>query len=220
MLDCRLYLITPPRLDDPAAFAAALEEALGAGDVAAVQLRLKDHSEREIAGLGRRLVSIAQTAGAAAIMNDSPDLAVELACDGVHIGQQDASLAEARRIMGREAMIGVTCHNSRDRAMQAAEDGADYVAFGAFFDTATKQTTSRADLEILDIWQETMQLPCVAIGGVTVENCRPLVIAGADFLAVSAGVWAHPQGPAAAVRGFLAEIEEGLKARPTRDDSV
>ncbi len=214
LLDCRLYLITPPRLDDPAAFAAQLEAALDAGDVAALQLRLKDHSDREIAGLARRLVSIAQGRGVAVIMNDSPALAVELACDGVHLGQHDASLAEARRIMGREAMIGVTCHDSRDLAMQAAEDGADYVAFGAFFDTPTKATTTRPDPEILEIWQETMQLPCVAIGGITVDNCRPLVTAGADFLAVSSGVWTHPQGPAAAVGAFLREIEAGLDARP------
>jgi len=213
-LDCRLYLITPPRLDDPAAFADLLDSALAAGDVAALQIRLKDHSEREIAGMARRLVTIAQGRGVAVIMNDSPTLAVELACDGVHIGQEDASLADARRIMGREAMIGVTCHDSRDLAMQAAEGGADYVAFGAFFDTTTKIARTRPDPEILEIWQETMQLPCVAIGGITVDNGRALVTAGADFLAVSAGVWNHPQGPAAAVSAFLVEIEEGLKGRP------
>jgi thiamine-phosphate pyrophosphorylase len=216
MLDCRLYLITPPRLDDPAAFAKQLDIALGAGDVAALQLRLKDHSEREIAGLGRRLVDIAQARGVAVLMNDSPALAVELGCDGVHIGQDDTPYREARRMMGDKAMIGVTCHDSRDLAMTAAEEGADYVAFGAFFDTTTKAPKSRADLEILDIWQETMQTPCVAIGGITVDNCRPLVTAGADFLAVSAGIWAHRQGPAAAVQAFLGEIEEGLKARPVR----
>jgi thiamine-phosphate pyrophosphorylase len=216
MLDCRLYLITPPRLDDPAAFARQLEAALDAGDVAALQLRLKDHGQREIAGLGRRLVDLAQARGVAVLMNDDPALAVELGCDGVHIGQEDASYREARRIMGADAMIGVTCHDSRDLAMTAAEEGADYVAFGAFFDTATKAPKARADLEILDIWQETMQTPCVAIGGVTVDNCRPLVTAGADFLAVSAGIWSHPQGPAAAVRAFLGEIEEGLRARPVR----
>ena len=212
--DCRLYLLTPPRLDDPAAFTRLLEAALDAGDVAALQLRLKDHTEREIAGLGRRLVSLAQDRGVAAIMNDSPQLAVELACDGVHIGQTDTPYAEARRIVGPKAMIGVTCHNSRDLAMDAADAGADYVAFGAFFDTATKEASARAELETLEIWQETTQIPCVAVGGIAVDNCRPLVTAGADFLAVSAGVWNHPQGPAAAVRAFVEAIDQGLKARP------
>jgi thiamine-phosphate pyrophosphorylase len=211
--DCRLYLITPPRLDDPAAFARQLEAALGAGDVAALQLRLKDHSEREIAGLGRTLVAMAQDRGVAAIMNDSPQLAQELGCDGVHIGQDDIPYREARRMLGARAMIGVTCHNSRDLAMEAAEAGADYVAFGAFFETATKAAPTRADLEVLEIWQETTEVPCVAIGGITPANCRALVTAGADFLAASGGVWKHPQGPAEAVRAFLGEIEAGLAAR-------
>ena len=147
------------------------------------------------------------------ILNDRPDLAARLGCDGVHIGQDDASYAEARRLMGQDRVVGVTCHDSRHLAMEAAEAGADYVAFGAFFDTATKVATSRADLEILELWQEAMTTPCVAIGGVTVDNCRALVAAGADFLAVSAGVWAHPQGPAAAVAAFNDEIAQGLKAR-------
>jgi thiamine-phosphate pyrophosphorylase len=131
----------------------------------------------------------------------------------VHVGQEDAPYAEARRIMGQNAMIGVTCHDSRDLAMDAAEAGADYVAFGAFFDTATKNASTRADPEILSIWQETMLTPCVAIGGITAANGRPLVAAGADFLAVSAGVWGFADGPAAAVRAFTAEIAAGLAER-------
>jgi thiamine-phosphate pyrophosphorylase len=138
---------------------------------------------------------------------------VRLGCDGVHVGQEDASCAEARRIVGPERTVGVTCHDSRHLAMQAAEAGADYVAFGAFFPTTTKDPKAHADPEVLAIWQETMQTPCVAIGGITVDNCRPLVTAGADFLAVSGGVWGHPDGPAAAVRGFLSEIEAGLAER-------
>jgi len=210
---CRLYLITPPRLDDPGAFARDLEAALDAGDVAALQIRLKDHSEREIAGLARRLVSLAQDRGVAVLMNDSPALAIELGCDGVHLGQDDMSYAEARRMLGPRAMIGVSCYDSRDLAMEAADAGADYVAFGAFFDTATKAARARADLEIMEIWQETVQTPCVAIGGITPDNCPPLVTAGADFLAASAGVWGHPGGPAAAVRAFIVQIEQGLQAR-------
>jgi thiamine-phosphate pyrophosphorylase len=142
--------------------------------------------------------------GAAFIVNDRPDLAAKLDADGVHVGQDDASYAEARRIMGKDRIVGVTCHDSRDLAYEAAEAGADYVAFGAFFPTQTKEPKTRADIELLEIWQETMETPCVAIGGIMVENAEPLVRAGADFLAVSAGVWAYPEGAARAVAAFNA----------------
>jgi thiamine-phosphate pyrophosphorylase len=210
---CRLYLMTPPRLGELSAFARTLDAALSAGDVAALQIRLKDVTDAEIEAAVRALSPVAAPRGVAVILNDRPDLAARLGCDGVHIGQDDASYAEARRLMGQDRVVGVTCHDSRHLAMEAAEAGADYVAFGAFFDTATKVATSRADLEILELWQEAMTTPCVAIGGVTVDNCRALVAAGGDFLAVSAGVWAHPQGPAAAVAAFNDEIAQGLKAR-------
>jgi thiamine-phosphate pyrophosphorylase len=210
---CRLYLITPPRIDDLAGFARVLAEALDAGDVAALQIRLKDAPDAAIAAAVAELAPIAQSRGVAVILNDRPDLAARLGCDGVHIGQDDAPYAQARRLMGPNAIIGVTCHDSRHLAMDAAEAGADYVAFGAFFDTETKDASTRADPEILSVWQETMLIPCVAIGGITPANCRPLVAAGADFLAVSAGVWRFPDGPAAAVRAFDAEIAAGLAER-------
>ncbi|HYD87899.1 MAG TPA: thiamine phosphate synthase [Vitreimonas sp.] len=198
---CRLYLITPPALE-LAAFTPALREALGGGDVACVQLRLKDVSDAEVLRIGAALMPIVQEAGAAFIVNDRPDLAAKLRADGVHIGQDDASYAAARAAVGKDGIVGVTCHDSRDLAYEAAEAGADYVAFGAFYPTATKTPKTSADPELLEIWQETMETPCVAIGGITVENAAPLVRAGADFLAVSAGVWTHPQGPGAAVSAF------------------
>jgi thiamine-phosphate pyrophosphorylase len=198
---CRLYLITPPQLE-LAQFSRALEDALSGGDVACVQLRLKHVDDTEVLRVGAALKPITQDAGAALIINDRPDLAARLDADGVHIGQSDAGYAEARRILGADRIVGVTCHNSRDLAYEAAEAGADYVAFGAFYATGTKETPHRAEPEILQIWQETMVTPCVAIGGISVENAEPLVRAGADFLAVSAGVWAHPQGPRAAVAAF------------------
>jgi len=204
---CRLYLITPPRIEDLAAFATTLEQTLAAGDVAALQIRLKGLPDAGIETAVRALLPIAQAHGAAVILNDRPDLAQRTGCDGVHVGQTDASLSEARRIMGKDAMIGVTCHDSRHLAMEAAEGGADYVAFGAFYATSTKETLHHPEPEILTVWQETMQTPCVAIGGITVENGRVLVEAGADFLAVSAGVWMYPQGPAAAVKRFNALMD-------------
>lgn len=211
--DCRLYLITPPRLDDLAAFAHVLAGTLDAGDVAALQIRLKDAPDDVIAAAVEVLGVIARSRDVALILNDRPDLAASLDCDGVHVGQDDMSCADARRIVGKDRMIGVTCHDSRHLAMEAAEAGADYVAFGAFFPTVTKDAPTRADPEILSIWQETMSVPCVAIGGITADNAAGLVAAGADFVAVSAGVWAHPEGPAAAVKALNAAIAEGLAAR-------
>ena len=211
---CRLYLITPPILADISAFARALEAALGAGDVAALQIRLKDASEAHVADTVRALKPIAHAHDVAVILNDRPDLAARLDCDGVHIGQTDASYAEARRLAGPNRMVGVTCHDSRHLAMDAAEAGADYVAFGAFFPTATKQVSHHPDPEILTVWQETMQTPCVAIGGIAADNARALAQAGADFLAVTSGVWDDPLGPAAAVKALNYEIAQGLKDRP------
>ena len=211
--DCRLYLITPPKIDDLAAFGHLLAQALDAGDVAALQIRLKDAPDDVIAAAVDVLSPIAQARGVAVILNDRPDLAARLGCDGVHVGQSDTPYAQARKMMGKDAMIGVTCHDSRHLAMEAAEAGADYVAFGAFFPTTTKDAPASAEPEILTIWQETMEVPCVAIGGITAENAEGLAKAGADFLAVSAGVWAHPQGPAAAVEALNAAIEKGLAER-------
>ncbi|MEM8786281.1 MAG: thiamine phosphate synthase [Pseudomonadota bacterium] len=198
---CRLYLITPPEIDlDP--FADQLAAVLEAGDVACVQLRLKPADDETIRAAAARLCPLVQAAGAAFLVNDRPDLARECGADGVHIGQEDASYAEARKAVGDEGIVGVTCHASRHLAMAAGEAGADYVAFGAFFPTATKQPKTRADVSLIDWWAPLFTVPCVAIGGITTDNCRPLIEAGADFLAVSAGVWNHPDGPAAAVRHF------------------
>jgi thiamine-phosphate pyrophosphorylase len=210
---CRLYLITPPRLDDLAAYGRALAHALDAGDVAALQIRLKDVDDAVIAAAVDALTPIAQARDVAVILNDRPDLAARFGCDGVHIGQEDAPYAEARRLMGRDRIVGVTCHDSRHLAMEAAEAGADYVAFGAFFPTSTKDPKTRCELEVLSIWQETMETPCVAIGGITVDNARVVAKAGADFVAVSAGVWSFGDGPAAAVAALNAEIAAGLAER-------
>jgi thiamine-phosphate pyrophosphorylase len=210
---CRLYLITPPRLDDLAGFGHALARALDAGDVACLQIRLKEVPDEVVSAAVDVLSPIAQARDVAVILNDRPDLAARLGCDGVHVGQEDASYAEARRLMGRDRIVGVTCHDSRHLAMEAAEAGADYVAFGAMFPTDTKAAKTRAELEILTIWQETMQTPCVAIGGITVGNVRQVAKAGADFAAVSAGVWSHGEGPAAAVKALNAEIAAGVAER-------
>lgn len=210
---CRLYLITPPSLDDLAGFARRLEAALSAGDVAALQVRLKGASEAEITEAVRVLGPIARAHDVALILNDDPSLAARLDCNGVHVGQSDTPYPQARRLMGRDRIVGVTCHDSRHLAMEAAEQGADYVAFGAFFPTSTKAAPTRAEPEVLTLWQESMETPCVAIGGITAENARGLAAAGADFIAVSAGVWSHPAGEAEAVRALNAALAQGLADR-------
>lgn len=200
--DCQLYLISP--LEVGGDFPARLERALDAGPVAAFQFRVKGLDEHEAVRLAAPLQRICAERDVAFIVNDSISLAKRIKADGVHLGQSDGSVKEARERLGRDAQIGVTCHASRHLAMEAGEEGADYVAFGAFFPTTTKETEHRAEPEILTWWSALFELPCVAIGGITPENCDALIEAGADFLAVSGAVWNGDE--AAAVRAFAEKI--------------
>lgn len=200
---CQLYLISP--LDVSVTFPARLERALAAGPVAAFQFRVKGLDQHEAARLAGPLQELCAAHGTAFIVNDSIALAKRLGADGVHLGQGDGTVAEAREELGREAQIGVTCHASRHLAMEAGEAGADYVAFGAFFPSATKQTEHRAEPEVLEWWSKFVEIPCVAIGGITPENCGPLVDAGADFLAVSNAVWGGDE--AAAMAAFASALK-------------
>lgn len=200
MTDCRLYLISP--LEVGGGFPARLARALDAGPVAAFQFRVKGVGEHQAARLAEPLQRLCAECDVAFIVNDSVTLAKRLGADGVHLGQSDGDPREARAALGHQAQIGITCHDSRHLAMEAGEKGADYVAFGAFFPTATKATSHRADPSILTWWSTLFELPCVAIGGITPDNGRALVEAGADFLAVCGGVWTHPEGPDAAVEAF------------------
>lgn len=201
-IPCQLYLISP--LDVGGDFPAQLEAALSAGSVAAFQFRVKDLDQHEAAALATPLQAICAAHDVAFIVNDSIALAKRLKADGVHLGQGDGDVTEARDMLGRDAQIGVTCHNSRHLAMEAAEAGADYVAFGAFYPTATKAVDHVAELDTLQKWSFVTEVPCVAIGGITPDNAKPLIDAGADFIAVSGAVWNHPQGPAEAVKAFNA----------------
>ncbi|MBE1237902.1 thiamine phosphate synthase [Phaeovibrio sulfidiphilus] len=202
MARTRLYLISPSQIDDPDAFAARLDSVFRAGDVASFQLRLKGVEDAAILRAVEAVRPVCHAADVALVLNDRADLAARSGCDGVHLGQEDGSCREARRLLGDDAIIGVTCHDSRHLGMEAAEAGADYVAFGAFYPTGTKEVRHVAGLDVLRWWGSMMVVPCVAIGGITPDNAAPLVEAGADFLAVSAGVWEHPEGPEAAVRAF------------------
>ena len=204
---CQLYLISP--FDVGGDFPARLDSALAAGPVAAFQFRVKDIDRHEAARLAAPLLEICRAREVAFIVNDDMGLAKRLGADGVHLGQEDGDPREARALLGPSAQIGVTCHDSRHLAMEAGEAGADYVAFGAFFPTATKQTAHRPDPVILGWWSRLFEIPCVAIGGITPDNGRLLVEAGADFLAVCGSVWNHPEGPAAAVAAFQRVLEPG-----------
>jgi thiamine-phosphate pyrophosphorylase len=208
---CRLYLVTPEKIE-LTGFAEQLSAALDGGDVACLQLRLKNVPDDEIKRACDKLLPIAQKHDVAFILNDRPDLAAATGCDGLHIGQEDAGYAEARAAMGPNLVVGVTCHDSRHLAMEAADAGADYVAFGAFFPTTTKPSHYRPEPDLLRWWSDIMTVPVVAIGGITVENCGVLVEAGADFLAIVSAVWNCPEGPASAVKAFNQAIAERSKA--------
>ena len=195
---CQLYLISP--LDVSGEFPQRLERALAAGPVAAFQFRVKGIDQHEAAALAEPLLAICRARDVAFIVNDSVGLARRLGADGVHLGQHDGDVREAREALGREAQIGVTCHASRHLGIEAGEAGADYVAFGSFFPSDTKASEHRPELELLEWWQQMMEIPCVAIGGITPQNGAPLVAAGADFLAVSGAVWNGDE--AEAVRAF------------------
>jgi len=202
-----LYLISP--LEVGGDFPQRLERALGAGPVAAFQLRLKDVDQHEAARLAEPLQAICAAHDVAFIVNDSISLAKRIKADGVHLGQDDGTVEEARNALGKDAQIGVTCHDSRHMAMEAGEAGADYVAFGAFFPTTTKEVKHTAGLDMLEWWQGLFEIPCVAIGGITPENCGPLIRAGADFLAVSGAVWNGDE--AAAVAAFAKAIDAAME---------
>ncbi|MFN3233031.1 MAG: thiamine phosphate synthase [Alphaproteobacteria bacterium] len=203
----RLYLITPPSIE-VGPFSETLAAACDGGDVACLQLRLKDVGKEVVAAAAEALMPVTQAYDVALLINDDARIAADVGADGVHIGQQDTPYDEARELLGDHKIIGVTCHNSRHLAMEAGERGADYVAFGAFYASSTKTPKFHAEPDLLTWWQELMELPCVAIGGITIENCPPLIEAGADFLAVAAGVWDYAEGPKEAVSRFNAVIDQ------------
>lgn len=209
---CRLYLISPPSIDLPK-FSEKLKQAFDGGDVGSFQLRLKNVGDDEILKAAGILLPICRERGVAFILNDRADLAAKAGADGVHLGQDDDSIKSARKLLGNDAVIGVSCHDSKHLAMEAGEDGADYVAFGAFYPTTSKSPEALAKYgvptpEILNWWQTYMVLPCVAIGGINPQNCLPLVRAGADFIAVITAVWDHPQGAKQAVAEFNKAIKD------------
>ena len=206
---CQLYLITPSKIE-ARDFCEQLISALKVGNIACVQLRLKNIPEDLTHKTIEAILPITQDYGVPLILNDDPVMALETGCDGVHIGQKDIDYISTRNIVGRDSIVGVTCLDSIDLAMLAAERGADYVAFGGFFPSATKISDGKPTIETIKKWNEITTVPSVAIGGITPQNCDQLVLAGADFLAVISAVWEHPKGPAAAVTEFNQIIQNTI----------
>ena len=203
---CRLYIITPETFDlHP--FGDSLGQALDAGDVAAVQLRLKNAPDDGWKRAIDVLRPVCQSRRVEFLLNDRADLVVTAGCDGAHVGQEDMPAREARSLMGPGRTLGVTCKSSHDLADRAVRDGASYVAFGAFFPSTSKQVTNLADPAVLRRWAQQSKVPSCAIGGITAANLAPLVRAGANLLAIIGGVWGHPDGPAAGVRAINAAIK-------------
>lgn len=207
---CRLYVISPERFV-LSEFIPQVEQAFEGGDIGAFQLRLKGVAEADVRACAKALHPVVARHGAAFILNDYPKIAADIGADGVHLGEDDMPVAQARKIVGPEMIIGASCHASRHRAMEAGEDGADYVSFGAFRHTETKAPHERPDPEILAWWSTYTVLPCVAIGGIKAHNLAPLVRAGADFIALVTAVWNHPAGPKAAVAELNDAIAPALK---------
>lgn len=203
---CRLYVITPPQFD-PITWIEVCKQAFDGGDIAALQLRMKEVPEDTIKQASELLLPLCHQYGTAFILNDNPELALSVGADGVHIGEEDGTAKEVRAKIGEDKILGVSCYGSTHRAMVAGEDGADYVAFGAFYPTTTKEPKARPEKELLKFWSEYTTVPCVAIGGITPANATPLIEAGADFIAVVSAIWNHPENPAAAVKAFNAVID-------------
>ncbi|RIJ17970.1 thiamine phosphate synthase [Henriciella mobilis] len=211
----RLYLITPPDIEDVAGFVRLFEAALEGGDVACLQVRIKPDGqvdEAKTKAVAEALLPLCRDRDIALIINDSVGVCAEIEADGVHLGHLDMRVKDARKRLGKAPIIGATAKNSRHVAMEAGEQGADYVAFGAFFPSQTKADTVPAEPELLSWWQAVMEIPCVAIGGITPDTAKEISLAGADFVAVSAAVWSHADGPAAAVAAFNAALDEAEAA--------
>lgn len=204
-MNCAIYLISPPEFE-LVEFASKLSNALSGGDVAVFQLRMKNATDQQIIESGNKLKEICHQNNVQFILNDRADLAKTIDADGLHIGINDNSYQDARNILGDEKIIGVSCYNSIDRAMNFGEMGANYVAFGAFFPSNTKKKAELADKKILESWTSFSSLPCVAIGGIDVNNCKDLVNEGVDFIAVISTIWNHPKGELVAIKELADKI--------------
>lgn len=207
---CRIYLISPLEIPDVDKFAGVLEETLSGGDVACFQLDLYKAGDEAIMAAAAKLMPICHASDVPFLINQNPDLARKIGADGVHLGQHNVPCAEARELLGNEAVIGVTCNDSFDLGLAAAEEGASYVSFGPFHSSWILQGMERAELPLLEAWADgPSEVPSIANGGIKLENATPLVEAGADFIALCSSVWKHDEGPKAAIEKFN-DLIDGL----------
>lgn len=183
-----LYAVTDPALIPPQHMVAQVRATLAGGAVL-VQYRDKRSDAAGRRRLAAALLALCRAAGVPLIINDDVDLAAELGADGVHLGRDDAALATARARLGPGALIGVSCYDDYERAVAAVAGGADYIAFGRFFASATKPAAVQADVELLRRARRELRVPVAAIGGITAANGATLIEAGADLLAVIHGVF-------------------------------
>ena len=201
----KLYLISPPNINANE-FIFSLDDVLNTGLVSCFQLRLKNVKDEDIIESSKALKPICNKYHVPFILNDRLDLVNKVEADGVHLGEDDDSILEARKLLGPKAIIGASCYNSKHLAMEAAEEGADYVAFGAFFATITKDPKTKADINIIKDWTLISNIPCVAIGGINSSNCKELVDAGVDFIAVVGSIWNKNDDPKSAINKFKSII--------------
>ncbi len=180
-------------------------------DIACVQLRIKDKTNDDWERAIETLMPICWKRDIAFILNDRVDLTKRFSADGVHIGKEDMTYTMARSILGKDKIIGVSCYASKDSAMDAAEEGADYVAFGSAFPSSTKENAPLVPLSVFEDWVMAVKTPCVAIGGITAQNCAPLVKAGVEFVAVIGQVWNHADGAAAGAKELQKAIDQHKK---------
>ena len=197
----KIYLITPPKIDEKLFF-ASLENVLSTKIVSCLQIRLKNVEDKNIIEICKIVRPICDNYKIPLIINDRLDLVKKCDADGVHLGQDDGSIKDARKYLGSNFIIGASCYNSKHIAMKAAENGADYVAFGAFFESKTKIPKVQVKTNIIEDWNFISNIPCVAIGGITPTNCKDLIKAGADHLAVIGSIWNSDKSPEKAIMDF------------------
>jgi thiamine-phosphate pyrophosphorylase len=194
----QIYLISPPKIE-LLNFSKRLEKALKTNLVPVFQLRLKEYSNFELTQIAKEIKKICDNNNCLFLLNDSLEIALNVGANGVHLGVEDGSILSARKNSPENFLIGASCYDSRHLAMKAGEQGADYLSFGAFFESKTKKSRGNPGLEILEWSNEILNLPTVAIGGITTDNCAPLVKSGVDFLSVISYVWNYPEGEKAAL---------------------
>ncbi len=197
----QIYLISPPQIELKD-FSLNLDKALKTGLVPVFQLRLKNYSPLEIKNFSQEIKKICDNNNCLFLLNDFYEVALEIGASGVHVGIDDKKISQIRQNSPKNFVIGASCYDSKHLAMEACEQGADYISFGAFFETKTKISRGKPTFEILNWASEILNFPIVAIGGINDKNCGELVKNGADFLAVISYVWQHPQGIEVALKNL------------------